>query len=89
MQAFDQEFCNLIQPKLDALEQIRGDLGKENVSVPCIAVVGDQSAGKSSVMEYVAAPWPAAWAASGVPRRAIFSASAYCSATVAEYRNQR
>jgi len=54
MQAFDQEFCNLIQPKLDALEQIRGDLGKENVSVPCIAVVGDQSAGKSSVMEYVA-----------------------------------
>ena len=39
---------------MDALEQIRGDLNKENVTVPCIAVVGEQSAGKSSVMEYIA-----------------------------------
>lgn len=54
MNTFDQEFCNRIQPKLDALEQIRADLNKERVSVPCIAVVGEQSAGKSSVMEYIA-----------------------------------
>ena len=51
---FDQEYCSKIQPQLDALEQIRGDLNKEKLSVPCITVVGEQSAGKSSVMEYIA-----------------------------------
>ena len=40
-----------IQPKLDAIEQIRGDLNSENIEVPGIVVAGAQSSGKSSLLE--------------------------------------
>jgi len=40
-----------IQPKLDAIEQIRGDLNAENIEVPGIVVAGAQSSGKSSLLE--------------------------------------
>ncbi|CAN0141700.1 unnamed protein product, partial [Heterosigma akashiwo] len=40
-----------IQPKLDAIEQIRAHLTEEKVSVPGVVVAGAQSAGKSSVLE--------------------------------------
>ena len=53
MQEFNEEFDSRLRPKLEALEQVRGDLNKEGISVPGIVVVGAQSAGKSSVMEYL------------------------------------
>lgn len=40
-----------VQPKLDAIEQIRGDLNAENIEVPGIVVAGAQSSGKSSLLE--------------------------------------
>lgn len=51
--AFDKEFDNRIRPKLEACEVIREDLKKEGISVPGIVVCGAQSAGKSSVLEYL------------------------------------
>ena len=53
MQEFNEEFNSKLRPKLEALEQVRGDLNKEGISVPGIVVCGAQSAGKSSVMEYI------------------------------------
>ena len=53
MLEFNEEFDNRLRPKLEALEQVRGDLNKEGISVPGIVVCGAQSAGKSSVMEYL------------------------------------
>ena len=53
MLEFHEEFDNRLRPKLEALEQVRGDLNKEGISVPGIVVCGAQSAGKSSVMEYL------------------------------------
>lgn len=53
MQEFNEEFDSRLRPKLEALEQVRGDLNKEGISVPGIVVCGAQSAGKSSVMEYL------------------------------------
>ena len=53
MKEFNEEFDNRLRAKLEALEQVRGDLGKEGISVPGIVVCGAQSAGKSSVMEYL------------------------------------
>lgn len=53
MQDFNEEFDSRLRPKLEALEQVRSDLNKEGISVPGIVVCGAQSAGKSSVMEYL------------------------------------
>jgi len=53
MQEFDEEFNRQLRAKLDALEEVRSDLSNEGIKVPGIVVCGAQSAGKSSVMEYL------------------------------------
>ena len=41
-----------IRPLIDAVDQLRGILTNEsNIKLPSIVVVGDQSSGKSSVLE--------------------------------------
>lgn len=48
---FDALAASLV-PKLDALEEIRALLGSDaSISVPGVVVAGNQSAGKSSVIE--------------------------------------
>jgi len=48
----DRIFHVKIRPLLDAVDELRGVLSKEeNIELPTIVVVGDQSSGKSSVLE--------------------------------------
>ena len=42
---------SLLQNKLDAMEEIRNDLGTDGIEVPGVVVAGSQSSGKSSVLE--------------------------------------
>lgn len=45
--------CNRMKSKLDVLERVRADLDCEGIEVPGVIVCGEQSSGKSSVLEYV------------------------------------
>jgi GTP-binding protein EngB required for normal cell division len=49
--AIDTEFELRVGTKLSLLEELRDDLRTENIDVFGIAVIGSQSAGKSSVLE--------------------------------------
>jgi len=49
----ESAFSTRLKPKLDAIEQVRSDLTVENIEVPGVVVIGDQSAGKSSVLESI------------------------------------
>ena len=42
-----------IRPKLDAIDQVRRHLNGVDIELPAIVVVGDQSSGKSSVLESI------------------------------------
>lgn len=50
----NDDFCKKIRPVLDLLDDVRelmGDIVGEGIEIPCTVVVGNQSAGKSSLIE--------------------------------------
>lgn len=52
-QRIDDEFGARLKPKLDAVENVRFDLTVENIEVPGVVAIGNQSAAKSSVLEAI------------------------------------
>lgn len=52
MATYHEQFEEDVRPKLDLLDNIRNLLNKETgVDLPAVVVIGDQSSGKSSVLE--------------------------------------
>lgn len=50
--AYQDKFEQSVRPKLDLLDKIRNLLNKEtDIDLPAVVVIGDQSSGKSSVLE--------------------------------------
>lgn len=51
----DDSYKQEIRPQLDVIDRLRSmDINKEGIELPTIVVVGDQSSGKSSVLESLA-----------------------------------
>ena len=49
----DDEYKQTIRPILDVFDKVRRILKDEEIDLPKIVVVGDQSSGKSSVLESI------------------------------------
>ena len=49
--SMQEAFDASIRPKLDAIDKVRHHLTEVDIELPAIVVVGDQSSGKSSVLE--------------------------------------
>ena len=49
----EKEYVKNIKPILDCYDKIREILTNEKIELPKIVVVGDQSSGKSSVLESI------------------------------------
>ena len=50
---FAKEYNANVRPILDAIDKVRPYLAEEKIELPAIVVVGDQSSGKSSVLESI------------------------------------
>lgn len=53
MASFTEQYNQTVRPVLDAIDRVRPYLAGENIELPAIVVVGDQSSGKSSVLESI------------------------------------
>eukprot|EP00771_Trimastix_marina_P003147 gnl/Trimastix_PCT/4353.p1 GENE.gnl/Trimastix_PCT/4353~~gnl/Trimastix_PCT/4353.p1 ORF type:complete len:730 (+),score=168.81 gnl/Trimastix_PCT/4353:117-2306(+) len=51
--AFSSSMSQIVRPMLDRIDRLRGILKGEPISLPMIVVIGDQSTGKSSVLEAI------------------------------------
>ncbi|KAK9821893.1 hypothetical protein WJX74_010521 [Apatococcus lobatus] len=49
----EEEFARTIRPKLDVIDKVRPYLADQNIDLPAIVVIGDQSSGKSSLLESI------------------------------------
>ena len=49
----EEAFARTIRPKLDVIDKVRPYLADQNIDLPAIVVVGDQSSGKSSLLESI------------------------------------
>lgn len=49
----DEDFAQTIRPKLDVIDKVRPYLADQNIDLPAIVVIGDQSSGKSSLLESI------------------------------------
>ena len=49
----EAEFARTIRPKLDVIDKVRPYLADQDIDLPAIVVIGDQSSGKSSLLESI------------------------------------
>ena len=54
----EQEFARTIRPKLDVIDRVRQYLAEQDIDLPAIVVIGDQSSGKSSLLESISGEAP-------------------------------
>ena len=51
MNSLNQQYEETVRPCIDLIDSLRSLGVEKNIALPAIAVIGDQSSGKSSVLE--------------------------------------